>query len=203
MSNRSSRMALYIVSESGCPEHRLGPVAREEVEAKVVAVVYALPFIGTRADVVNSEEKIGQIPGPLIRILRIRYLPASDELRDDPRRSEHFACGVEEDGFRGRDTVLPRDLQSVIICGCTFGIGFVGHTLDDEAASLASGRNRVEHVDGVRKRSRGRSDGNQPVSRGRRYPRRVVHGICRIPCRKYRVQTSDSHYGCGETCKWG
>ena len=67
---------------------------------------YALPLIGIRADVVNFEEKIGQVPGPLHRILRIRDLPALDEHRDDPRRSKHFARGVEEDRFRGRAPCL-------------------------------------------------------------------------------------------------
>ena len=138
----------------------------EEVEAKVVAVVYALPFTGVRADIVNSEEEIGQVPGPLSRILRIRYLPARDKRRDNSRFSEHFACGVEEDGFRGRDAVPSRDLQSVIIGGCPFGIGLVSHPLDDEAAPLPTGRNGIEHVDGVSKRSRGGSDGKEPVARG-------------------------------------
>ena len=59
-----------------------------------------------------------------------------------------------------------RDLQSVIVCGCAFGIGCVGHPLDDEAASLATRRNGIEHVDGVGKRGRGGSEGNQPVARG-------------------------------------
>ena len=58
------------------------------------------------------------------------------------------------------------DLQSVKVCDRAFGIGFVGHPLDDEAAPLPIGRDRVEHVDGVGKRSRGRSDGNQPMARG-------------------------------------
>ena len=79
-----------------------------------------------------------------------------------PGSPSRFARGVEEDGFRGRDAMPARDLQSVKVRGCTFGVGFVGHPLDDEAASLASGRHRVEDVDGVGKRGRGRSDGNQP-----------------------------------------
>ena len=48
-----------------------------------------------------------------------------------------------------------RDPQPVKVCGRAFRIGLVRQPLDDETRSLPVGRNGVEHVDGVRKGSRG------------------------------------------------
>ena len=103
-----------------------------------------------------------------------------------PGVSKNLPRGVEEDGFRGRDTVPPSDPQSVnSLRLARSGSGFVGHTLDDETAPLPTGRHRVEDVDGVGKRSRGGGDGNQPDGLGRRYPGQVARGASRIASRYY------------------
>ncbi len=147
------------------PRHLLRPVPRQEVESKLIAVVYAPPFDGIRADIVNPGQEIGQVPGPLHRILRIRYLPASNEPGNDARHTEQLARCIQKDGFRRRDAVPTGDLQPVKVSSRSFGVRLIGHPLNDEMRPLPVGRNRVEHVDGVGKRSLGGSNGKEPAAR--------------------------------------
>ena len=94
----------------------------------------------------NPGQEIGQVSGPLDRVLWTRDLLTLDERRDGTRRSEHLTRGVEKDGLGGGYAVPAGDLQSVEFCGSALGVWIVGHPLDDEAARPAAGRHRIEHM---------------------------------------------------------